>query len=91
MKYSLVELFEPFWNYCRWHKFSKFNNNLIFDILINLCTQACLVMFGFGGGEKNNSFLGSESSSSESSSIIPSFQDESACAQICPNLTYKQR
>eukprot|EP01031_Cornospumella_fuschlensis_P045737 gene45737-55981_t len=39
-------------------------------------------MFGGGGG----------GSSSESSSILPgTFQDEPACADMCPNLSYKHR
>ena len=37
--------------------------------------------------------FGSSSSSSQSESSISSyiFQEESACAKLCPNLTYSQR
>lgn len=33
----------------------------------------------------------SNSSSGSSDSILPSFQDEPACASMCPKLTYSQR
>lgn len=41
----------------------------------------------FFGGLSNNS----SSSSSSGSSILPSFQEESAFDKCCPKLTYKQR
>jgi len=46
----------------------------------------------FGSSAKSTSFLGGgESSSSSSSSILPTFQEEPACAKFCPKLTYQQR
>ena len=39
----------------------------------------------------NNMNFFKGSGSSESSSILPTFQEEPACAKICPNLTYEQR
>lgn len=45
-------------------------------------------MFG-GGSSSKGLFGGSDSSSSES--ILPTFQDEPACADMCPKLTYQQR
>ncbi len=38
----------------------------------------------FGGG-------GSGGGSSATESILPTFQDEPACAQCCPQLSFKQR
>jgi hypothetical protein len=47
----------------------------------------------FGGSGKSSGFLGGGSSSSGGGgeSIIPGFQDEPACASMCPDLTYTQR
>lgn len=46
----------------------------------------------FGSSNTNNSMFGSSGSKASSSdSMIPSFQDEPACASMCPKLTYSQR
>lgn len=48
----------------------------------------------FASSNKSSGFLGgdsSSSSSSSSSSILPTFQEEPACASMCPKLTYQQR
>lgn len=37
------------------------------------------------------SFFGGGSSSSSGGGILPTFQEEPACADMCPNLTYQQR
>jgi hypothetical protein len=50
-------------------------------------------MFGFGeSSSKSSSFLGGGGNSSSSGeSMIPTFEDKSAFAAICPDLTYQQR
>jgi hypothetical protein len=46
----------------------------------------------FGGSGKSSSFMGGGSSSGGGGeSMIPGFQDESACSSLCPDLTYTQR
>lgn len=46
-------------------------------------------MFG-GSAKSSGGFMGG--GSSESNSILPNmFQDEPACAGMCPNLSYKHR
>lgn len=53
-------------------------------------------MFGSSssGGEQSSSIFGSSSgkdSGGDGTSMIPGFQDEPACADCCPKLTYSQR
>jgi len=46
-------------------------------------------MFGSSSSKSSGFLGGGESSSGES--ILPTFQDEPACAGLCPDLTYQQR
>mmetsp|Transcript_13812 Transcript_13812/g.18886 ORF Transcript_13812/g.18886 Transcript_13812/m.18886 type:complete len:205 (-) Transcript_13812:157-771(-) len=46
-------------------------------------------MFSTGNSSSSSSIFGSESSNS--SSLLPVFQEEPACAKCCPKLTYEQR
>eukprot|EP01038_Epipyxis_sp_PR26KG_P005403 gene5403-7487_t len=45
----------------------------------------------FGSSTKSSGMFGGESSSSSSQSILPTFQEEPACAKMCPQLSYQQR
>jgi hypothetical protein len=48
-------------------------------------------MFGGGSSSSGGGMFGGGGGSSTTESILPTFQDEPACAQCCPQLTFKQR